>query len=112
MPDSLKFSEQEKARALYEARNPESLSRDILNEWDTNQKPNARLAQLRIAHESLDLTWRGPYTILSGLFSKVVTYNGNVDGWRIVKAIEAEGMQVARQQEEAKKKGLLGGIGL
>lgn len=111
MPDIEKYVEKIKAQTLYEAREPESLARDILKQWDTNQRVNEKMAKRVISGEQVGTTYRGIFKeSMKGLMDGIITMYRGMDGWAITKAIEAEGQRASKEQEE--KKSLLDKLGV
>jgi len=109
MPDIEKYIDQIKMKTLYEAREPGSLAKDILSEWETNKRLSPKMARLVLSAEKVCSTFKGHYkTHLGDILKNVVTTYRSVDGWSVLKAIEAEGMTAAKEQ---KKDGLLDKLG-
>lgn len=106
-----KYVDKIKAVTLYEARNAENLPADILKEWPTNMRYSDKMARLLSSSAKMSSTFRGDFALkLDGLLDGIDTKFGGVDGWRITKAIEAEGERASREAEE--KQGFLGKVGL
>lgn len=107
-----KFSEEEKARVLYERERPQSLARDILDEWPQNARYTATMARLTLAYNQQVSCYRGNFKgCMDGVLDGIVTAYRGVDGWGIDRAIQAEGETVARDRQEAKN-GFISRFGL
>jgi hypothetical protein len=111
MPDIEKFADEFKKRVIYEKQNESRLSSDLLQQWETNKKTNEKMAKLIIC-KRLSINWfKGCFAGIGvNLPEQIEIENGNVDGFRIEKAIIAEGMTLQKEKEE--KKGFLDKLGL
>lgn len=106
-----KYIDAVKNRTLYESREPDSLARDILKEWDTNKRLTAPMARRILSGNKVESTFQGIYAEkLKGTLADVVTTFRSVDGWSVTKAIEAEGQKASKEAEE--RKGILAKVGL
>jgi hypothetical protein len=101
-----KFRDATIQKALYSARNPDSLPSDILTPG--NSTVNARMAHLVITLANQYQTLEGAYAfIVDTIPGEVIEMNRTVDGFSIIKAIEAEGCKASVAVEEKKKLGII-----
>lgn len=99
--ESGKYVDEQKKKLLYEQQNPESLARDILDEWETNQRVNEKIARRVLSGQKMETTYCGVFAEkMKGVGNGIITMFGGMDGWRINKAIEAEGQRASKEAEE------------
>lgn len=111
MAEIEKWIEELKNKTLYEARNQNNLPLELLKESVTNSRYNDKMARLRASIENVHDTFPEGYREeFKGFFDRVVTIYGSVDGWRVMRAIEAQGVGVQLEQQD-RKKGLFGMFG-
>ncbi len=73
---------------------------------------NEKMAQLKASVDKVIVTFPDGYReLFEGFFESVVTLYRSMDGWSVDRAIEAQGVVVAQENEEKKRKGVLGLFG-